>query len=100
MKTKAQPITDDLRRLTAPFECKAVKASDDDRCAGEFEGHCAGILNIDRVGDMILPGAFAAGLADFLKEGVVAWQHDWTMPIGKPLDEGSSAVQAMRLVAL
>jgi uncharacterized protein len=82
---KAQPITDELRRMTVPFELKAAKSSDDS-FAGEFEGYAAGIHNIDSVGDMILPGAFTDDLPRFLSDGVVCWQHDWMTPIGKPLE--------------
>lgn len=72
--------------MTVPFEVKAVKESEDGKCAGEFQGYAAGIHSIDRVGDMILPGAFTADLPRFLKEGVVCWQHDWMTPIGVPLE--------------
>lgn len=82
---KAQPITDELRRMTVPFELKAAK-SPDDSFAGEFEGYAAGIHNIDSVGDMILPGAFTDDLPRFLSDGVVCWQHDWMTPIGKPME--------------
>lgn len=82
---KAQPINDDLRRMTVPFELKAARATEDG-FAGEFEGYAAGIHNIDSVGDMILPGAFIDDLPRFLADGVVCWQHDWMTPIGKPLE--------------
>ncbi|UOF76902.1 phage prohead protease [Bacteriophage sp.] len=82
---KAQPIDDNLRRMTVPFELKAARSSDD-AFAGEFEGYAAGIHNIDSVGDMILPGAFAEDLPRFLSDGVVCWQHDWMTPIGKPME--------------
>lgn len=51
-----------------------------------FQGYGAAFGNCDGVGDIIERGAFAATLADFLAAGVIAWQHDWTEPIGKPLD--------------
>lgn len=79
-------IGDEIRRMTLPFEVKSVKADDGGQYAGEFVGYAAGIHNIDRVGDMILPGAFAEDLPRFLKEGVVCWQHDWMAPIGVPLE--------------
>ena len=85
MKRKATPMDDRIRRVVVPFEVKSVK-SDDGEFAGTIEGYAAGILNIDRAGDMILPGAFAADLPRFLSEGVICWQHNWDMPIGKPTE--------------
>lgn len=78
-------LGDEIRRMTVPFEVKSVKADDGGQYAGTFEGYAAGIHNIDRVGDMILPGAFTDDLPRFLSEGVVCWQHDWMTPIGVPL---------------
>lgn len=82
----AKKLGDEIRRMVLPFEVKAVKESSDGRHAGEFTGYAAGIHNIDRVGDMILPGAFTDDLPRFLAEGVVCWQHDWMTPIGVPLE--------------
>jgi len=79
-------IGDEIRRMTVPFEVKSVKADDSGQYAGEFMGYAAGIHNIDRVGDMILPGAFVEDLPRFLNEGVVCWQHDWMTPIGVPME--------------
>jgi len=71
----------EIRHITIPFSLKSaslqVKAdgeeNEDDpeagRYAGEFEGYAAGILNIDRSGDLILPGAFADTLPAFLALG-------------------------------
>jgi HK97 family phage prohead protease len=77
---------DEIQRKTLAFEVKAAEMMDGGQYAGEFTGYAAGILNIDNVGDMILPGAFAADIPRFLSEGVVCWQHDWMTPIGVPLD--------------
>lgn len=74
-----------IRHMTVPFELKAA-ADGKEGFAGEFTGYAAGILNIDRTGDMILPGAFTDTLPDFLKEGIVCWQHDWATPIGQPIE--------------
>ena len=63
------------------FEMKAV-AED----ASTFEGYASTFGNVDRGGDIILPGAFKDTLPDFLKDGIIAWQHDWATPIGRPLD--------------
>lgn len=73
-----------MRHMTVPFEFKAASAAEG--YAGEFTGYAAGILNVDHTGDMILPGAFTATLPEFLKDGVVCWQHDWATPIGKPME--------------
>jgi HK97 family phage prohead protease len=75
---------DQIERKLLPFTAKAASVAENG--AGEFEGYAAGILNIDSVGDMILPGAFKEDLPRFLSEGVVCWQHDWTNPIGVPLE--------------
>lgn len=75
-----------IEHKTLPFEVKAAASADSDAYAGEFEGYAAGILNIDSAGDIILPGAFKETIPDFLKDGVVCWQHDWMTPIGVPLD--------------
>lgn len=77
--------------MTVPFEVQSVKAEPDGQYAGFIEGYCAGIHNIDRAGDMILPGAFVDSLADFLRDGVICWQHDWSTPIGKPLEAREDA---------
>lgn len=77
---------DEIQRKTLTFEVKQAEMADGGQYAGEFTGYAAGILNIDNVGDMILPGAFAADIPRFLSEGVVCWQHDWMTPIGVPLD--------------
>jgi uncharacterized protein len=53
---------------------------------GEFEGYAAGISNLDKVGDIIVPGSFKNTIASFIENGVIAWQHDWSTPIGKPLE--------------
>lgn len=76
----------EIQRKTLTFEVKQAEMADGGQYAGEFTGYAAGILNIDNVGDMILPGAFAADIPRFLSEGVVCWQHDWMTPIGVPLD--------------
>lgn len=87
MNEPKQIRPDETRRMTVPFEVKSVKMADAaDQYAGEIEGYAAGIHNIDRAGDMILPGAFADDLPRFMSEGVVCWQHDWADPIGTPVE--------------
>ncbi len=66
-----------------PFEMKtAVERGDE----GVFEGYGAVFHNVDLCGDIIAPGAFAKGLSQFLKTGILAWQHEWEEPIGRPLE--------------
>jgi len=77
---------DSIQHKTLAFEVKAAEMMDGGQYAGEFTGYAAGILNIDKSGDMILPGAFAGDLQRFLSDGVVCWQHDWMTPIGVPLE--------------
>lgn len=72
--------------MTVPFEAKNFQDDTSGQYAGFFDGYAAGIHNIDRAGDMILPGAFTDTLAGFLSDGAVCWQHDWLNPIGKPLE--------------
>jgi phage head maturation protease len=43
----------------------SVKASD----TGGFRGYAARFLNIDRQGDIILPGAFTKAVAEFMSDG-------------------------------
>jgi HK97 family phage prohead protease len=86
MARKALPISDEIRRMALPFEVKSTEIDYQGEHAGEFTGYAAGIHNIDRVGDMILPGAFKDDLPRFLADGVVCWQHDWMNPIGVPLE--------------
>lgn len=43
----------------------SVKASD----TGGFRGYAARFLNIDRQGDIIMPGAFAKAVAEFMSDG-------------------------------
>lgn len=63
------------------FHLKAADAE-----TGIVEGYAAAFQNIDRTGDIIVKGAFADTLAEFIKDGLFLWQHDSTQPIGKILD--------------
>ena len=89
MATKERPNQDQIKRQVVDFELKDAPAAEG--FAGEFSGYCAGIHNVDSVGDMILPGAFAEDLPRFLKEGAVCWNHDWMLPIGKPVSAKEDA---------
>lgn len=42
-------------------------------------GRAAGIGNMDRIGDVIFPGAFSRVSETFLREGFVSDSHDWRM---------------------
>lgn len=89
MVQKLSDLSDGEKRYKLlPFNQTEVKAADskDPDIAGYIEGYAAGILNIDRGSDIIFPGAFKADLPDFLAEGVVCFMHDWTIPIGRPLE--------------
>ena len=70
------------------LERKAISFSlkTDSLKEGEFAGYGAAFSNLDRVGDIIAPGAFKDGLQEFLANGFIAWQHDGTTPIGKALE--------------
>src|SRR5665213_2763337 len=72
-----------LNYKSLPFEMKMGAGS-----AGEgvFEGYGAVFHNVDLCGDIIAPGAFAKGLKQFLATGILAWQHEWQEPTGRPLE--------------
>lgn len=66
------------------FECE-VKLADDVALAGTVEGYASVFDLLDRGGDIVLPGAFKASLADWKrrKQSVpILWQHDSSQPIG------------------
>ena len=77
---------DGIQHKSLPYEIKAAAMDESGQYAGEFTGYAAGLLNVDKSGDMILPGAFTEDLPRFLGDGVVCWQHDWMTPIGVPLE--------------
>lgn len=83
---KAAPQHGKLEYKTIGFRVRRKDAKSTDLQEGEFEGYGAAFGNVDACGDIIEKGAFAAGLADFLANGTICWQHDWSEPIGKPLD--------------
>jgi hypothetical protein len=57
-----------------------VKAVDDNH----FEGYASVFRNVDSYGDVIEPGAFTKTLQES-KRVKVLWQHDWNIPIGRPV---------------
>lgn len=52
--------------------------------AGEITGYGAIFGNVDDGNDLIEPGFFADVIADFLREGFIAWGHDWQVPVAMP----------------
>lgn len=77
-----------VERKSVAFEVKAVSAEG----SGGFEGLAAVFHNIDEVGDIIAPGAFAKDLPDFLANGFVGnVNHDWDCPIGHPASAAETA---------
>ena len=50
-----------------------------------IEGYAARFHNIDAYNDIIAPNAFAETLPEFMRSGLVLWQHSRLMPIGKPV---------------
>lgn len=60
------------------FEIKSIDEK------GWFSGYASTFGNVDRVKELVAPGAFTKSLDKFVNEGVIVWQHDWSMPIGKP----------------
>lgn len=51
---------------------------------GTLSGYAAIFGNVDDGGDIIEPGFFAEVLPDFLREGFIAWNHDWSNPCAMP----------------
>lgn len=53
---------------------------------GSFAGYAAVFGNVDAGGEIIAPGAFAGALPDFLRDGFVAWGHDWAEIVAIPTE--------------
>lgn len=69
-----------MERKTIPFEIKS-KADD----GGSFEGYGSCFGTLDNGWDIVDPKYFDGGcLPDFLKRGLICYQHKWDCPIGKP----------------
>jgi HK97 family phage prohead protease len=87
MATLKELQTEDLGRTyrkMLSFEYKrAEDKSTDPDVAGEIEGYAAGLLNIDKGDDLIFPGFFREVVKD---DVVVAYQHDITSILGRPLE--------------
>jgi HK97 family phage major capsid protein/HK97 family phage prohead protease len=66
---------------------------------GAFEGIAAGYGNVDRGGDLIAPGAFAASLSEHKAAGTMPallWSHDPTQPIGV-IDSLTESAEGLRI---
>lgn len=76
-----------MERKTLPFE---VKQKSDD--GSRFEGYGSGFGVLDHGWDIVDPGYFdQACLDDFLKRGLICWQHKGDCPIGKPKEAKTDA---------
>jgi len=51
---------------------------------GTISGYASVFNGIDSYRDTVVPGAYARTLPKFLKDGFVAWSHDWGVPIATP----------------
>lgn len=49
--------------------------------AGSFQGYGSVFNSVDRVGDRIIPGAYAETLSKFVADGFIGWGHDWNDPV-------------------
>lgn len=66
------------------FDCEVKLAGDGDAVGG-VEGYASVFNLIDRGGDILMPGAFKASLADWRKRKAappMLWQHDAFTPVG------------------
>jgi len=61
-------------------------AGTDGLAANEFSGYASTFGNVDEDGDIIERGAFSLTLPEFLKTGLILWQHQMRVPIGKPVE--------------
>lgn len=48
---------------------------------GSFQGYGSVFNSVDRVGDRIIPGAYAETLSKFVSDGFIGWGHDWNDPV-------------------
>ncbi len=70
-----------MERKTLPFEMKV------NTMESEIQGYASAFNNLDDVGDIVAPGAFADSLGEFIASGFLGGlNHDWDNPIGRPLE--------------
>lgn len=72
-------MSQDIFNKEFSFEVKDANQEE-----GTFSGYASTFGNIDRVYESVAPGAFTKSLDQFMKDGVICWAHDWSIPIGKP----------------
>jgi HK97 family phage prohead protease len=63
-----------------------IKVVGEDGGAGTVSGYGSTFGNVDRVGDVIVAGAFADTIEQFKINGFIAWGHDWSMPVAYVTD--------------
>jgi HK97 family phage prohead protease len=69
-----------LEHKSLPFAIKASSSGG----AASFSGYGASYNNIDAVGDIIVPGAFAEDLPAFLADGFIGGLgHNWDQPVAR-----------------
>jgi len=72
------------------LQFKSISAAEfkfDDAGNGAFSGYGSVFGNVDSYGDVVMRGAYAETMADFLKAGFIAVGHDWgSTPIAYPTD--------------
>jgi HK97 family phage prohead protease len=69
-------------RRTFRFHMKLVES---DQGRRQIEGY-ASTRDLDRMGEIVEPGAFAESLKDFMANPILTYMHDWSNPIGKVVD--------------
>ena len=82
--SRVRPSHDDNVRVSKTL---SIKASDAKIAENQISGAAAALGNIDRGGDVLLPGVgcFSDALAGFLASGFVAVGHDWgDLPVAMP----------------
>jgi HK97 family phage prohead protease len=78
--TKAARV---LVKAVGPTDPDAEPDSESGLGPGEFSALVSVFGNVDSYGDVVMEGAFAEVLADYLARGVpipIVWSHDWTDP--------------------
>lgn len=73
----------ELKHIDRPFEIKKLDES------GVFEGYVSVFNNVDKGGDIVLPGAFKDTISEWAAKGEfppVLWQHRTGEPLGPTLE--------------
>jgi HK97 family phage prohead protease len=52
--------------------------------SGTLEGYASAFGSVDSYGDTVEPGAYAETIPAFLRDGFIAWGHDWRDPVALP----------------